>query len=145
MVQLSVLGQARADPLLWKFTTLAGLLGLSRIWNYGLALALLPIGCWALFRARRLPAPSLLSYSLAVSLLCAPYSFAYDLLLLLPALLWLTPRLTWRTLSLWIAAATIPYVADYSSAAGLVTVLVVALGTRQAGVLAKADLATGRP
>ena len=124
LVRIAAAGQARNDFLVWNFTTLPALLGLPRQWNYAGSLVLLPLGAFAAWKIRALPAVAWLSAVLALSLLAAPYSFAYDLPLLLPALLWLTPSWSSRTIALWAAAAGIPALTAYSSGAYLVTVLI---------------------
>jgi hypothetical protein len=127
MMDIIAAGQARNDTLVWYFTTLPGLLGRPRTFNLPAALALFPIGAWILWRLRALPVAPWLSIAAALSLLVAPYSFAYDLLLLIPALLWLTSR--WRSAAIWLwfAVAAIPWLDEYSGASYLVTLAVVGL------------------
>lgn len=117
-------GQARTDPLAWNFTTLSGLLGLPRNWNLALGLGLLPVSAWLAWRLRHLPRLHWLSSVLALSLFCAPYSFAYDLPLLIPALVMLSSPWSPVTLALWLVAALLPALSRYSSGAYLVTALV---------------------
>ncbi|MCX6032328.1 MAG: glycosyltransferase family 87 protein [Chloroflexi bacterium] len=128
VVAAIVTGQQRNDPLKWNYTTLPALLGLGRQWNYFFAAAMLPGAAWITCRLRRiLQRDEWLAVVLALSLLVAPQSFAYDLPLLLPALIWLTGRWSWRGAALWFAAATIPLLAQYSSAAYLDSVMVVGI------------------
>jgi hypothetical protein len=111
----------------WKFTTLPFLLSLPGRAAEVLALGLLVAGAALAYRLRGLPHASWLALVLALSLAVAPYAYAYDLPLLLPALLWLTPRLSSRTLLLWAGVMVIPILALYSSGAYLATVLVIAV------------------
>ncbi len=81
---------------------------------------------------RELPTMPLLSFALALSLFCAPRAYAYDLPLIIPAMVWLTasrfPQRAW----MWAAAALIPIATWFSSAAYLLTLLICLLATRQA-------------
>jgi hypothetical protein len=124
----------RTDGL--QFTTLAGLVGRTENWlgsaNVPIALGLLGVGLAVLWKVRRLPTFALLSLALAFSLLAAPRAYAYDLTLLLPALIWLTAARFRRGLWIWLLAGLVPIVAVYGSASYLVTVGVCWLGARKA-------------
>ncbi len=121
------IGQTRSDVLVWDFTTLSSLLGLSRIWDIPTALILFLPSVWIVWRFRQLSQTAWLSVALTLSLFSAPYSLAYDTPLLVPALVWLSPRWTRQTAALWLGAAIIPWLSRYSSGAYLVTALVAAI------------------
>jgi hypothetical protein len=129
---LRVLQQSgiRTDGL--PFTTLAGLLGRTENWlgsaNLPISLALLAVGAALLWKVRSLPTVPLLSLALALSLLAAPRAYAYDLTLLIPALIWLTAARFRRSLWIWILAGLVPIIAVYGSACYLVTLMVCVLG-----------------
>jgi hypothetical protein len=129
---LAVLQQSgvRTDGL--EFTTLAALLGRQENWlgsaNLPVSLALIVLGLGVLWRVRKLPTVPLLSLALALSLLAAPRAYAYDLTLLIPALIWLTAVGFRRWLWLWVLAGLIPLVAAYGTGSYLVTILICALG-----------------
>jgi hypothetical protein len=69
----------------------------------------------------------LLSLALAASLFCAVRSYAYDLVLLIPAMIWLSEKWSIKTALMWAAAAIIPLLSHFSAEAYLVTVMVLAL------------------
>ena len=83
------LGQDRGDKLLWGFSTLAGALELRnwRVLNFYFAVPSFIISLFALIRMEKLPEFHRLAFALALSVFAAPYSFAYDFPLLIPALL----------------------------------------------------------
>lgn len=116
----------------FQFTTLAALLGFDQNYlgtaNLPITAALLLVSGFLLWKIRKLPLSAFLSMALAFSLLCAPRSYAYDLPLLVPALVWLSEKWSRKTFLLWLAAAIIPLVALYSSGAYLLVVLVCGLG-----------------
>lgn len=132
MQDVIVKGQLRNDPLAWNFTTFATLIGLPRKWNYVFALILVPLGAWVAYQIRYLPTSAWLSVVLSISLLTAPYAFAYDLPLLLPALFWLTDSWTVRTRWLWLSSALLCVAAGYSSGTYIVTLIVTAAAVGRA-------------
>jgi alpha-1,2-mannosyltransferase len=127
MLRVIVAGQLRNDRLVWNFSTLAGALDLERGWNPIIAAALIPVGAAVAFKFRRLPPAAWLSLAFALSLLVAPYAFAYDLLLLLPAMIWLTDRWAFGTLWLWMWALVVVGVSNFSGGSYVLTVTVTAV------------------
>ena len=127
-------GQNRTEGL--KFTTLPSLLGGQENWvgtgNLPITILLIAIALVAVWSVRRLPTVPLLSLSLAASLFCAPRAYAYDLPLLIPAMIWLTAKEFRSNLWIWIVAAVLPPLFRFSSAAYLVTLLVFVLGIAKA-------------
>ena len=127
MVNTFLEGQLRNDKLGWNFTTPASLFGLERGWNYLVSVFLLPLGAWIAFRYRHMATFPWLSFVLALSLFAAPYSFAYDLPLLIPLLVWLSPAWSIQTALLWMFAGLIPFGVLYSSPTYLITVISIGL------------------
>lgn len=133
---MAVLRQSgiRTDGL--EFTTLSALIGRQENWlgsaNLPASAGLVVLGFVVLWHVRTLGTIPLLSLALALSLLAAPRAYAYDLTLLIPALIWLTALGFRRWLWLWLLAGTIPLLAAYGSASYLVTIIVGALGTWKA-------------
>jgi len=58
--------------------------GLGRSWNYIFAIFLVPVGVILALKVRHIQTSAWLSIVMALSLMVAPYSFAYDLPLLIP-------------------------------------------------------------
>lgn len=127
----------RNDRLVWNFSTLAGLLSLERRWNLIFAATLVPPGALLVYRLRRLPTAAWLSVAFAVSLMVTPHAFAYDLVMLLPAMIWLTDRWALRSVWLWLAAVLVVGASNYSSGTYLVTVAVVVAAVWRARALLK--------
>lgn len=124
----------RTDGL--QFTTLAALLGRQENWlgseNLPISLGLMIMGLICLWKVRALPLVPLLSLALALSLLGAPRAYAYDLTLLIPALIWFTAAMFRRRCWLWILAGVGPLLAAYGSPSYLVTLGVCGLGAWKA-------------
>jgi len=82
----------RVDGL--PFSTLPSLLGLQENWsgtaNLPLTFFLIALAMLILWKSRTLPTIPFLSLALAASLFCAPRAYAYDLPMLIPAMIWLT-------------------------------------------------------
>ena len=141
---LNVLRQSgiRTDGL--EFSTLAGLLGRKENWlgSANIPIAVIPfaIGMVTLWKVRSLPTIPLLSLALALSLLCAPRAYAYDLALLIPALIWVSAERFGHNLWIWILAGLVPLLAAYGSGSYLVTVMVCILGAWKA----LAEIRSGR-
>jgi hypothetical protein len=76
------------------FATLPSLLGLQENWsgtaNLPFTFLLIALAILVLWKFRTLPAIPFLSLALVASLFCAPRAYAYDLPLLIPAIIWLT-------------------------------------------------------
>jgi len=110
------------------FTTLPNLLGSQENWvgtaNLPFTILLIVLTILIVWKFRSLPTLQLLSFSLAASLFCAPRAHAYDLVLLIPAMLWLTAEKFKSTFWLWIVGAIIPFLAVYSTNSYLLTLLV---------------------
>jgi hypothetical protein len=124
----------RVDGL--PFTTLPSLLGGQENWigtaNLPFTLLLIIAVTLILWKFRAMPVVSFLSFSLALSLRCAPRAYAYDLPMLIPALVWLTAKEFKSTAWIWVTVALIPIITGFSSAAYLSTLLVSLLGIRKA-------------
>jgi hypothetical protein len=123
------------------FTTFPNLLGSQENWvgtaNLPFTIILVILAILIVWRFRSLPTIPLLSLSLAASLFCAPRAHAYDLVFLIPAMLWLTTENFKSTFWLWIIAAIIPILASYSTNSYLVTLFVFLWTIRKAYVTLK--------
>lgn len=135
MANLFIQGQIRNDVLVWDFTTLAGLLGLPRLWNYLLSPFMLAIGIYFSYRFRGFPNFSWLILVLGLSLFAAPYSFAYDLPLLIPIMVYLSGGNNWKTLLFWTLAGFIPLISQYSSYSYVLTIIVIVIALRNFSLL----------
>ena len=115
----------------WKFATLPSLLGLGQNYigtaNLLVTALLVIIAAFVVIRFRFLPKIPLLSLALAASLFCAPRANAYDLVLLIPAMIWLSKKWSIKTALIWAAAALIPFLAHFSAGSYLVIFMVFAL------------------
>ncbi len=115
----------------FKFTTFPTLLGFSQNYlgtaNLPFTIVLIILAAFVVIRFRSLPKIPLLSIALAASLFCAPRSYAYDLVLLIPAMVWLSEKWSVRTALLWEVCAIIPILAHFSAGSYLVTLLVLTL------------------
>jgi len=132
MLALLTKGIGSADiNQFYKFTTLPSLLGLGQ--NYTgaayliITAVLVAIAAFIVIRFRSLPIIPLLSVALAASLFCAVRSYAYDLVLLIPAMIWLSEKWSIKTALIWVAAAVIPLLSHFSAESYLVTIMVLAL------------------
>jgi hypothetical protein len=132
MLALLTKGIGSADiNQFYKFTTLPSLLGLGQ--NYTgvtyliMTAVLVAISAVIVIRFRSLPIIPLLSLALAASLFCAVRSYAYDLVLLIPAMIWLSEKWSIKTAVMWAAAAIIPLLSHFSAEAYFVTMMVLAL------------------
>jgi hypothetical protein len=129
---LLALGPGRVDvnPF-FKFTTFPTLLGFSQNYlgtaNLPFTIGLVIIAAFVVVRFRSLSKIPLLSIALAASLFCAPRSYAYDLVLLIPALVWLSEKGSVWSALLWLVCALIPILAHFSAGSYLVTLLVFSL------------------
>ena len=142
MFNLLKTGQGRIDGPI--FTTLPNMLGFQENWvgtaNLPLTVLLIVLAIFVVWKVRWLSAIPLLSFALAASLFCAPRAYAYDLPLLIPAMIWLTAKDFRSAFWVWIVAGVLPPLAKYSSNTYLLTLLVFLLcigkaylETRQAG------------
>lgn len=130
LAEIIIIGQQRMDTLVWNFTTFPGLLGLKenlRLLNYFSTLMLLPPSLIAIWKLRHVESSTFLAFSLVLSLLVAPYSFAYDLSFGIPAVIMLCDK--WKKASVTILCfiAILPPLFKYSSGSYLVTVFVTVL------------------
>jgi hypothetical protein len=91
--------------------------------NLPITILLICLAILIVWKFRSLPTFPLLSLSLVASLFCAPRAYAYDLTLLIPVLIWLTAKEFRSWIWLWFVAAAIPFLTNYSSYAGLLTIL----------------------
>jgi hypothetical protein len=137
MLNLLVEGTRRveSDPF-WNFSTLPTLLGFSQNYtgtaNLPISIFLMAIAAFVTVRFRALPKIPILSLALAASLFCAPRSYAYDLVLLIPAMLWLSENWSFKTALLWAICAIIPFFARFSAGSYLVTLIVFGLSVYKA-------------
>ncbi len=119
---------AQRSDYKWNVTTLPNLLGSQENWlgtaNLPFTILLIISAILILWKFRTLPTIPLLSMAMAASLVCAPRAYAYDLPLLIPAMLWLTTKDFKSNIWLWIAGALIPFWAEFSSGSYLLTLLV---------------------
>jgi hypothetical protein len=123
MIQIILSGQMASTTEDWKFATLTGLLHIPPWVGFLVLPVSLPLLFFIQRRMKGQPISAQMAAALAFSLAASPYAFAYDLPLLIPALLWLTPRLSLGTAVLWLAAAAIPIITGYSGAAYILTIL----------------------
>jgi hypothetical protein len=129
MIHLLGEGTQRVDvnPA-WGFTTFTTLIGFSQ--NYAgtstipLTLILIAIAAFVVYRFRRLSAIPWLSLALAASLFCAPRSYSYDLILLVPAIFWLSEKWSYKTKLMWGITGLIPLISLYSTGSYLLTLLI---------------------
>ena len=146
-IELFAYGSKRDDDLYWDHTTLPNLLGFDENYvgtaNLPIILLLLLIGTLVVWKFRTLPPSKLIALGLAGSLLGAPRAFGYDLVLLLPAMMLLSERFSWKTFLLWIMAIIIPFAYNFSTGSYILTLLVFGLsvwklrqqGTKQYDIL----------
>ncbi len=117
----------------WQFATLPSLIGLGQNYvgtvNLLVTAVLVIIAAMVVIRFRFLPKIPLLSLAMAASLFCAPRANAYDLVLLIPAMIWLSEKWSIKAALIWAAAAMIPFLAHFSSGSYLVIFMVFALCT----------------
>jgi hypothetical protein len=115
----------------FKFTTFPTLIGFSQNYlgtaNMPFTIVQILIAAMVLIRFRSLPKIATLSMALAASLFCAPRSYSYDLVLLIPAMIWLSEKWSARTALLWVVCAVIPIIAHYSVGSYFVTLIVLTL------------------
>lgn len=127
--------RVEANPF-WNFSTLPTMLGFSQNYagtaNLPIIIAQIVIAAFVIYRFRTLPKIPLLSLALAASLFCAPRSYAYDLVLLIPTMIWLSERWSYKTILLWTVCAIIPIIARFSAGSYLVTLIVFSLGVYKA-------------
>jgi hypothetical protein len=123
------------------FTTLPNLLGSQENWvgtaNIPFTLLLIIIAILIVWKFRNLPTVPLLTLALTASLFCAPRAHAYDLTLLIPALIWLTAKKFTSSIWIWVIAATIPLVIGYGTNAYISTLFVFILSVWKANQTAR--------
>jgi len=133
-------GTHRVVPL-WNFSTFPTFLGLSQNYsgtaNFLFTIILVAIAAFVVIRFRSLPIIPLMSMAMAASLFCAPRSYAYDLVLLIPAMIWLSEKWSIKAALLWVVCAIIPMVAHFSAGSYLVTLIVFTLCIYKAYTLEK--------
>lgn len=137
MLGLLLEGTSRVDPSpFWDFSTFPTLLGFSQNFsgsaNLPFTLVLVAIAAFVVIRFRSLPRIPLLSLALAASLFCAPRSYAYDLVFLIPAMIWLSEKWSLKTALLWTLCAIIPLLSHFSAGSYIVTLIVFSLSIYKA-------------
>lgn len=110
------------------FTTLPNLLGsrenMVGTANVPFTILLIILAILIVWKFRSLPTLPLLSLALAASLFCAPRGYAYDLVFLIPAMIWMTADRFQSTFWLWLAGAAIPLLTWYLVGSYLLVLLV---------------------
>lgn len=124
----------RVDGL--NFITLPSLLGRQENWigtaNLPFTFLLILLAMMALWPIRRMPVFPFFSIALVASLFCAPRAYAYDLPLLIPAIIW------WTTINfktrwwLWVVVGLFPVLVSFSQFTHLLILLVLGLCLFQA-------------
>ncbi len=127
MLQTIFAGQTGTSMETWKYTTLSGLFSLDPKLGLLIPIVFLPVLFWLSRWIKDYPLYSRLAIVLAFSLAASPYSFSYDLPLLLPALAWLTRQWPVRTTLLWTAMAVLIYFFGFQNLAYIITLLVCGL------------------
>jgi hypothetical protein len=147
MLGLLALGVGNVNGnIFYRFTTLPTLLGFNQnitgTANLPMTAVLVAIAAFVVIRFRSLPKIPLLSLAAAASLFCAPRSYAYDLVLLIPAMIWLSEKWSLKTALIWVAAAIIPLLSHFSAESYLVTLMVMALCIYKAYSIEKSNRQT---
>lgn len=116
----------RIDGLL--FITFPSLIGFQENWigtaNLPLTGVLICFAVVVLWKFRRLPTIPFFSFALVASLFCAPRAYAYDLPLLIPALIWLIVKDFQSRWWLWVFVGLFPMLTNFSSKTYLVVLFV---------------------
>lgn len=132
MVGSLIRGVGNVDiNIFYKFSTLPTLLGfhqnITGTANIPITAVLAVIAAYIVYRFRSLPKMPLLSLALVASLFCAPRSYAYDLVQLIPAMIWLSEKWSPGTALMWFGAALIPFLSHFSDGSFFVTLIVLVL------------------
>jgi hypothetical protein len=120
MLQMLSSNGQRTDNTNWNFTTLPNMLGmqenLSGTANLPITFALILTSGVVLWKLREIDTFPFLSLALAGSLFCAPRAYAYNVPILIPAMIWLSSGLSkpFRFL-FWLTAAIVPIFFGFSS------------------------------
>lgn len=127
----------RVDGL--PFSTLPSLLGLQENWsgtaNLPFTFLLITLAILVLWKFRTLPTIPFLSLALAASLFCAPRAYAYDLPLLIPAMIWLTAENFKHHWWLWGIIGILAIITLFSSSIYWVVLLVFGLAVYKSHVI----------
>ncbi len=129
MIQSLQTSGQRVDGL--PFSTFPSLLGSQENWigtaNLPFTFLLIVLAVLVLWKFRSLPTIPFFSLALAASLFCAPRAYAYDLPMLIPAMIWLTAqnfKLYWW---LWAGVSIFSILALFSSSIYWIVLLVFGL------------------
>lgn len=124
MIGIIISSQSRGGDLMWGFSTLAGGLMLPnwRIANFYIALPSNLIALMLLINIK--PALPKSVFALTLSLFAAPYSFAYDLPLLIPAMILISTQNYIIGTIILTTAALLPILFQYQGQVYFLTVLV---------------------
>jgi len=119
----------RTDGL--DFVTFPSFLGLQENWmgtaNLPITIFFILATLLILWKYRNLPPVPFFSVAIVASMVCAPRAYAYDLPLLVPAVIWLTAERFRTYWWLWVIAGIYPIIVSYSSYTfGLVLIIFVA-------------------
>lgn len=130
----------------WGFMTLPELIGHQENWsgtaNLPITLGLFALALGVSAKYRVLPTVPFLSLTLAASLFCAPRAYSYNLPIIIPVLLWLSPANGALTSLLWLAVGLGSLASEFSTAAYLIVLAVFGLAIFRAERLRRSrDLA----
>ena len=116
-------------------------LGFDQNWigtaNLPLTIVVIFVSGFILWKVRSLPVIPLLSLTLTASLVCAPRAYAYDLPLLIPAILWLSGTVSWKIILFWSSVVLILLLSHYSVGSYLLVLIVFGRGVYKAYKLVK--------
>lgn len=115
MFEIIFLGQLRGDNLLWGYTTFAGAFEMKnwRVINFYFSIPRLIVSYFIMYKIRNAATVPYLISGLTLSLFAAPYSFAYDLPLLTPALVFLSSQYKNFSLLIWGTAVIVPIISGF--------------------------------
>jgi hypothetical protein len=130
MIQVVIYGQQNSTMEWNKFVTLAGLLSLPPWYSIVLWLLFIPVLVFLDNKFRSVPSIIWLPVTLVLSLATAPYAFAYDLPLLLPALVWLYLPLSPLLIVLLFIVECIVIFSKFSSIAYIAVILIALFSIR---------------
>ena len=142
MLNMLIAISGRIDPNpVWGFITLPSFLGFNQNWigtaNLPLTVLVILVSGFILWKVRSLPAIPLLSLALTASLVCAPRAYAYDLPLLIPAILWLCGEVSWKIIIFWSSIVLVLILSHYSVGSYILVLMVFGWGVFKAHKLVK--------
>ncbi len=130
---LVIINGQQSSSMEWnKFTTLAGLFSLPPWIGFGMWLLFLPILVLIDNQFRSVPSIIWLPITLVLSLATAPYAFAYDLPIILPALVWLSLPLSPLSTIVIFTVTCVVIFAGFSSIAYIAVFIIAIFSLREA-------------